>query len=600
MIPHPLQAAVELAPDPMLVVDATNRIAALNERAAALFGDAAEELVGRPVEAVLALPEEAGASRGRRYARGETPGAPVEGTVRAGAGDDIPVEATLGPAPDGHTAIAFRDLRRRKRDEAALREAGQRFQRVFADGPVAMALVGDDHRFAEVNEAFCRLTGYDAAELTKLSFTDITHPADRDMDLRLARNVFGGEIEGYTLDKRYIRKDGEVIWISLTVSVIRDDQGRPLKGMGLVQDITERRKALERARTELDRLARDRDRILELAGEGIYHADERGRITFANPAAADLLGWPQDELIGKPAHELLHHTHADGTPYPRESCPIHGPDSAEQPVESAIDEVFWRRDGTSFPVRWRSTPVPGPGGAVVVFSDLSGRVSMERAMHAAGERAARERLRAAEAERARWARELHDETLQGLAALHVLLSSPSGGTSLEAMAERIRAAQEQIENEMEKLRGLISELRPAALDQLGLEASVRDLAERTQAIYGIDIETHFDLREQDGAPRRLASDVETTAYRIVQECLSNAARHAEASRVEVELTQRNGSLAVRIADDGNGFDPATESAGYGLRGMRERVDLLDGSLTVESERSRGTEVTAALPLNRSA
>ena len=600
MAPHPLQAVVELAPDPMLVIDAANRIVALNERAARLLGRPAEDLMGKPVETVLALPDDAGTAAedtARSTAGGEIP---IEGAVRSAAGEDLPVEATLGPAPEGHTAIALRDLRRRKRDEAALREAGQRFQRVFADGPVAMALVGDDYRFAEVNEAFCRLTGYDAAELTRLSFTDITHPADRDMDLRLARDVFGGEIEGYTLDKRYIRKDGEVIWISLTVSVIRDDQGLPLKGMGLVQDITERRQALERARTELDRLARDRDRILELAGEGIYHADERGRITFANPAAADLLGWPQDELIGKPAHELLHHSRPDGSPYPRESCPIHGPEAVHTPLESAIDDVFWRRDGTSFPVHWRSTPVPGPGGAVVVFSDLSGRVSMERAMQAAGERAARERLQATEAERARWARELHDETLQGLAALHVLLSSPSGGASTEAMAERIRQAQEQIENEMEKLRGLISELRPAALDQLGLEASVRDLAERTQAIYGIDIETRFDLREQDGAPRRLASDVETTAYRIVQECLSNAARHAEASKVEVELTQRNGSLGVRIADDGNGFDPGTESAGYGLRGMRERVDLLDGSLKVESERSRGTAVTAALPLGRSA
>jgi PAS domain S-box-containing protein len=202
MAPHPLQAVVELAPDPMLVLDAGRRIVALNERAATLFGWTQTELRGEPLETVLTLPDHTGA--------------PTECTARTSQGDELPVEATLGDATDGHTAVALRDLRRRKRDEAALREAGQRFQRVFADGPVAMALVGDDYRFAEVNEAFCRLTGYDAAELANLSFTDITHPADRDMDLRLAGDVFGGEIEGYTLDKRYIRNDGDVIWISLT------------------------------------------------------------------------------------------------------------------------------------------------------------------------------------------------------------------------------------------------------------------------------------------------------------------------------------------------------------------------------------------------
>ncbi|HEV3376971.1 MAG TPA: PAS domain S-box protein, partial [Thermoleophilaceae bacterium] len=129
-----LRALVELAPDPTLVVDPGYTIVALNEQAAELFGHRLETLRGRPVGHVLTLP--AG------------PGTPVECAGRAKDGQELPVEATLGPAPGGHTVVALRDLRRRKRDEAALREAGQRFQRVFADGPVAMALVGDDYRFA--------------------------------------------------------------------------------------------------------------------------------------------------------------------------------------------------------------------------------------------------------------------------------------------------------------------------------------------------------------------------------------------------------------------------------------------------------------------
>jgi PAS domain S-box-containing protein len=483
--------------------------------------------------------------------------------------------------------------------ERQLREAGERFQRVFEDGPVAMALIGDDYRFSDVNDAFCRLTGYTAAELSELTFADITHPDDVESDLKLAGSVFAGHVPSYSIDKRYVRKSGEVIWVQLTVSTIRDEAGRPVKGMGIVQDITERRRALADARIELERLARDHDRILQFAGEGIYHVDDRGRITFANPAAARMLGWAEDELVGKPAHELLHHTRADGSHHPRAECPIHGPAGAELAVEIATDDLFWRRDGTSFPVHYRSTPMRGPDavGTVVVFSDASERMRMEAALRDASERAARERMQAAEAERARWARELHDETLQGLAGLHVLLSSEIWPAEADAMRERIRHVQDEIENEMEKLRGLISELRPAALDELGLEASVRDLAERTQAVYGIEVETILELHTPDGAPYRLASEVETAAYRIVQESLGNAARHAGAGRVVIELARRNGSLAVRVRDDGRGFEPGDRTTGFGLRGMRERVDLLDGRFEIASGADGGTEVAADLPID---
>ena len=149
-----------------------------------------------------------------------------------------------------------------------------------------------------------------------------------------------------------------------------------------MSDLTERRRAEE----ALEELRRDRDLILSSAGEGIYGLDEKGLTTFVNPAAAEMLGWEPDEVLGKSQHAVIHHTHADGSAYAAVNCPIYAAFS-DGAVHRVDDEVFWRKDGTSFPVEYVSTPILHPEdglvGAVVTFRDITERKAAEVALQSA-------------------------------------------------------------------------------------------------------------------------------------------------------------------------------------------------------------------------
>ncbi|HUB73972.1 MAG TPA: GAF domain-containing sensor histidine kinase [Solirubrobacteraceae bacterium] len=208
----------------------------------------------------------------------------------------------------------------------------------------------------------------------------------------------------------------------------------------------------------------------------------------------------------------------------------------------------------------------------------------------------RSSMAAADAERRRWARELHDETLQGLGALRVLLSSARRGEDLEHARSAMGDAVEQIEREIANLRAIITELRPAALDELGLGAAVEALLDRHREQSGFEVEGQLELLELAGARGGLGGELETAVYRIVQEALTNVAKHARAEHVRVALRQRrDGQLVVEVQDDGVGFDPALSSNGFGLAGMRERIALAGGSLKLESG-EHGTLLVAALPV----
>jgi signal transduction histidine kinase len=204
----------------------------------------------------------------------------------------------------------------------------------------------------------------------------------------------------------------------------------------------------------------------------------------------------------------------------------------------------------------------------------------------------RHSLDASEAERRRWARELHDETLQGLGGLRVVLSGVLRRVEEGDIAELLREGIGQVEREIENLRAIITELRPAALDELGLVPAIDALVGRVSAVEGLQIECVVDLP----GGGRLGQALETTVYRLVQEALTNVAKHARAEHVRVAVGSASGLLEVEVADDGGGFDAGVTTSGFGLLGMRERVQLSGGQLVVTAGAS-GTTVRAIIPLS---
>jgi signal transduction histidine kinase len=263
------------------------------------------------------------------------------------------------------------------------------------------------------------------------------------------------------------------------------------------------------------------------------------------------------------------------------------------------------------------------GAAESALAALATRLS-EHLM--AERRAEIERLRAGaqarERERTRWARELHDDTVQGLGALRMQLANARDSGDPGTLRGAVETVLEGLDREVVGIRHLITELRPAALDDLGLEAALQALARRAHDVYGLEVSTEIAL---DDSRERLDPELETTVYRIVQEALSNVSRHAQATEAQVSLAERGGAVVVEVRDNGRGLADGDEAAarsggarngegppepeqdepggppkapgGFGLPGMRERAELVGGELVLDSPGpGQGTTMRLTVPL----
>jgi len=504
-----LREVLESVGGAFFALDRQWRLTYVNDRAVSLTGRPREELLGKSVSE--AFPELVEGMASTELIRAEKEGSATQ-FEHYSSRLDCWLSYRAYPSPAGLSVYAT-DITGRKKAEKQLRAPEEEYRTTFELAGVGKAQADlETGRFLRVNRRLCEITGYEPEELLARTFTEITHPEDQDRNYdgfrRMARRV----TDEYETEKRYVRKDGAVVWVRLNATAIRDPEGRPLRAIATIEDITGHKRAEDELKRseELYRLIADNSTdmiskhtpegvytyaspacrsllgyepeellghsayeffhpedleaikkshssvlelpdtytvsyrirrkdgsylwfetssrtirepetgavqeiistsrditerkrmeeeklqmvehmklLLESTDEGIYGVDLQGTCTFLNSSAAQMLGYEYpEELLGQNMHEVCHHSHNDGSPYPAEECPIYQAFREERGVR-VDDEVFWHRDGSSFPVEYSSCPIVEDGftrGSIVTFVDITERKRAEEALRKSEER----------------------------------------------------------------------------------------------------------------------------------------------------------------------------------------------------------------------
>src|SRR5215208_6416235 len=257
-----------------------------------------------------------------------------------------------------------------------LRKSEARYRTVLDAAFDAIVTIKPDGIVRWFNRGAERIFGHRAEEVIEQPVTLLMPERYRDLCVAgLHRYLRTGEarVVGGTTELVGLRKDGSEFPIEMSLGETHENGERLFTGV--IRDVTKRK----RAEDALDRLSRQHEMVLKSAGEGIFGLDLHGHATFVNPAAEHMTGWDTKELLGRPLHDVLHHSKPNGAPYPREQCPIRAA-LVDGATHSRDDEVFWRKGGTSFPVEYVSTPILQDSevvGSVVTFKDITERKALE-------------------------------------------------------------------------------------------------------------------------------------------------------------------------------------------------------------------------------
>lgn len=520
---------------------------------------------------------------------------------RRSQGDDLWLDVSARPLRDEMGlvkggVIVFRDITESRRTDEALRDSEDRFRAIMDNSPALIFLKDLEGRYLQANRQFETVSHLTQKDLVGKTDDEIFPPAQATAFRENDRKVLEADAP-MRFEESAVHDDGTHTSIVVKFP-LRNAEGRCYALCGIATDITDKQRA-EEARQQL---AKDRLLLLESTGEGIYGIDRQGRCTFINSSASRILGYPPDALLGLDMHEQIHHSSRDGALYPRTRCHIHET-LADGKGRKVDDEVYWRKDGTSFPVEYSSFPVVEQGlvtGAVVVFLDNTDRKRAEQQLTASHDqlRKLTARLESVrEEERILIAREIHDELGQALTGVKLELSSLRDQLAdmAPALQNRLESISGLVDATIQSVRRIATDLRPIVLDQLGLIPAIEWQTSEFQSRTAIQCRLDIYLRS---AP--LSQTASTAMFRIFQEILTNVVRHAKASLVKITLQEQAGGLVLEVQDNGRGITESEQAdpQSLGLVGMRERALLLGGNITFIGNAESGTIVRVRIPLEQ--
>lgn len=482
----------------------------------------------------------------------------------------------------------------RRRTEEALKQSEARLARTEAFSLVMVTHVGLDGRWLRVPPTLCELLGYSEEELLSGTFKDVTHPDDVQSDWSQCLRLISGEIKSFDLEKRFLHKDGHIIWVYLNCSVVEDDHGSPVQFLTYIQDITDRKVAEQSLQLSN---TRNRAILRALPDMMFLHTKDGVYLDYYARDAGSLLVPPQS-FLGKNMRDVL----PAGLVEQIVEC-IRRLGGTEEPqvLEYSLQIAGEKR-------HFEARIVGAEGENILsIVRDITENRRATDALHLGEEKLlqsnrqirtlAARLITAQESERRRISLLLHDDISQDIAALGVTISRFKRNLpdSTGPMREELDRLGKHIYDLTTEVRQLSHQLHPDVLEHVGLVSAL----ELQVAEFGHEeqIQANFSAEvRRDPIPL----DVSEGIYRVALEALRNVSRHSGARSANVSLSEADGFLTLKVSDSGQGFDveKARAGSGIGLVSAEERMKLLQGTFEIKSNPSMGTTLVARVPLAR--